>query len=178
MKKIIFILLSVTLFTNIGFCDKPFFDAFHKYKRIETLLTKDGTIKDVVFYKQLKQFGKRYRPSQNPNKMVEYWIAFIDMCQERGYYEKLFYYNNPTYDYGPTAGIPEQNELSGLIRDLNKVFKKLNPGVTQFYDNFNVKFSIKKCECNKDNPTYREYGDKSTDGTGRETDTFYCTFLN
>ena len=65
-----------------------------------------------------------------------------------------------------------------LINELSIVFKKLNPGVSDRFDEFNREYSIDNCNNSKKNPTYREYGDKSTDGTGRETDTFYCTFLN
>ena len=185
MKKIILVLLSVTLFTNIGFCDKPFFDALAKYDRYKILLKKDGTISDIILYNKLKSFGQRFRPVQKSSVMVDYWKGFIELCQEKGYYTTIFnhvYHDYPDYHPFNTAVTGKQEQIGGgksaWVRDMNKVFKKLNPGVSDRFDEFNIHYSIDNCNNSKKNPTYKEYGDKSTDGTGEETDTFYCTFLN
>ena len=179
MKKIILVLLSVTLFTNIGFCDKPFFDGIAKFKRLQTLLEKDGTIKDIAFYNYLKSQGKVYRPVQSPDNMVKYWMNFIEICQDRGYYTAIFdsYYKAKVWR-GPKV-LQGDSETDAFVRDMNKVFQKLNPGVSKVYDEFNIVHSAKVCRISHSNKsTYREYGDITTDGTGEETDTFYCTFLN
>ena len=121
------------------------------------------------------------------NGMVEYWLNFIKECQDRGYYKKVFVHKYSDNWFGEL----KQYDRKNLVKDLNKIFKKLHPNATSSYDEIRIAFSVKDCtyedsrmtnledskKVRSKKLTYREFGDKSTDGTGPETDNYYCIWL-